>query len=400
LGDFLHPHDRERVRRAWASAMRASREYADTCQLRRFDGEFRWHAIRVVPQHDNDGLVTRWVGSAVDTEEHRRLELALHDTEHQALETLTLLQSIEAAAPVGFKLVDHDLRVVRINERLASVTGHTTNEVVGRRVEDVAPALWPQLEGVYRRALAGEAVSNVEVTTPNLDDPQRDRHWLANYYPVYVGGEIIGVGNVVIEVTELKDAQDAISHNLAAMVQTIATTVEYRDPYTAGHQRRVADLAAAIGTELALDACEVEGIRTAASIHDLGKISIPAEILSKPGTLSYQEHELVKQHAEAGYNIVACIDFPWPVAEMIRQHHERLDGSGYPRGLHGDEILLGARIIAVADVVEAMTAHRPYRPGYGVGIALTQIERDRGTLLDSDVVHACAQLFHSGRLRV
>jgi PAS domain S-box-containing protein/putative nucleotidyltransferase with HDIG domain len=341
-----------------------------------------------------------WIGTATDIEDQKVLEHSLRRSEQEALETLTLLQSIDAAAPVGVKLVDRDLRVVRINERLARISGRPAEQQLGRTVEEVAPALWPQLRDVYQRALTGEAVCDVEVSTPSAEEPDRMRHWLASYYPVRVGGEIVGVGNVVLDITGRKVAEETVARNLAAMVDTITRTVEYRDPYTAGHQRRVAEIAAAIGVELGLDTGDVEGIRTAASIHDLGKISIPAEILSKPGRLSIPEYELIKQHAEAGHDIVSGIDFPWPVAEMIRQHHERMDGSGYPSGLPGHEILLGARIIAVADVVEAMTAHRPYRAGHGLDRALTQIDDDRGTLLDGDAVEACLRLFRTGRLHL
>lgn len=198
------------------------------------------------------------------------------------------------------------------------------------------------------------------------------------------------------DIEDKKQSEQVVAKNLTALVRTIAATVERRDPYTAGHQRRVADLAAAISRELALDAYAVEGIEMAASIHDLGKISVPAEILSKPGRLSTPECELMRGHAEAGYDIVCGVDFPWPIAEMIRQHHERMDGSGYPRGLNGPDILLGARIIAVADVVEAMTAHRPFRPGLGIDAALHQIDTDSPILLDAEVVEACIRLFHTG----
>lgn len=183
---------------------------------------------------------------------------------------------------------------------------------------------------------------------------------------------------------------------LEAAVRAIATAAELRDPYTAGHQHRVAALARAIATALGADADLVTGIGMAASIHDIGKLAVPAEILSKPGRLSAVEYELVKQHAQAGYDIVAQIDFPWPVAEMILQHHERLDGSGYPSGLRGEEIGLGGRIIAVADVVESMSFHRPYRPALGVDAAVQFISDGRGTLFCADAVDACLQLFRDG----
>jgi PAS domain S-box-containing protein/putative nucleotidyltransferase with HDIG domain len=397
---LVHPGDVERARLAWEHAAETQTEYALEYRLRRFDGAFRWHAVRALPLRNAAGDVTIWIGTATDIEDQKQQECSLRRAEREAQETVTLLRSIETSAPVGFKLVDRDFRVIRINERLARVYGHSVDEHLGRTVPELWPDLWPQLEDVYRRALTGEAICNLDVTTPGLDDPEHPRHWLASYYPVSIDDDIIGVGNVVIEITELKEAVDTIAHNLAAMVDTIARTVECRDPYTAGHQRRVADIAAVIGEEMGLDPSTVEGIRTAASIHDIGKISIPAEILSRPGQLSAPEFELIKQHAEAGYNIVAGVDFPWPVAEMIRQHHERMDGSGYPRGLQGEEILLGARVIAVADVVEARTAHRPYRPGHGVYVALNQIAHDRGTLLDDRAVEACLRAFRTGRARL
>lgn len=185
--------------------------------------------------------------------------------------------------------------------------------------------------------------------------------------------------------------------SVEAAVRAIATAGELRDPYTAGHQRRVAELAVALGTELGLEADVVVGIGIASSIHDIGKLAIPAEILSKPGRLSDNEFALVKEHAQAGHDIVAGIDFPWPVAEMILQHHERLDGSGYPDGLHGEQISLGGRIVAVADVVEAMRSHRPYRPALGLPTALRTLAEGRDTLFDPDVVDACLRVFHEQR---
>jgi len=169
--------------------------------------------------------------------------------------------------------------------------------------------------------------------------------------------------------------------------------VEARDPYTAGHQQRVARLACAIACDMALGGDEDEGIRLGGMIHDIGKIHLPAEILSKPGRLSDMEFALVKSHTRVGYDILKDIDFPWPVADIAHQHHERLDGSGYPQGLRGDEICLEARIVAVADVVEAMSSHRPYRPALGIDAALKEIEARRGIWFDPEAVDACLRLF-------
>lgn len=189
--------------------------------------------------------------------------------------------------------------------------------------------------------------------------------------------------------------EEALARLRGAMISTVqalATTLERRDPYTAGHQRAVAKLATAIASRIGVSPGDLDGVNLAATIHDIGKIQVPTEILSKPGKLTPLEFQIVQTHAEAGYEIVKGVDFPWPIAQMILQHHERLDGSGYPRGLKGAEILLGARIIAVADVVESMMAHRPYRPALGLAPALAEIERGKGTLYDESVVEACVAL--------
>ncbi len=165
------------------------------------------------------------------------------------------------------------------------------------------------------------------------------------------------------------------------------------DPYTAGHERRVSQIAVAIAEELGLDEEQQEGIRVACNLHDVGKIMVPAEILSKPSRLSAIEYALVQGHAQAGYDILKDVAFPWPVALMVLQHHERMDGSGYPQGLKGESILLGARILAVADVIEAMSSHRPYRPGQNIERALKEISAYRDVKYDATVVDACLNLF-------
>jgi putative nucleotidyltransferase with HDIG domain len=169
--------------------------------------------------------------------------------------------------------------------------------------------------------------------------------------------------------------------------------VETRDPYTSGHQTRSANLARAIAMEMGLPEDKIDAIRMAGSIHDIGKLSIPAEILSKPTKLSAIEWLLIKEHAQRGYEILKDVESPWPLAEIVHQHHERMDGSGYPRSLKGEEILIEARILSVADVVEAMASHRPYRPGLGIDAALNEIEKNSGIFYDATVADACLRLF-------
>ncbi|MEW6187019.1 MAG: HD domain-containing phosphohydrolase [Thermodesulfobacteriota bacterium] len=192
---------------------------------------------------------------------------------------------------------------------------------------------------------------------------------------------------------ELRNSLEALRKAIGATVQVMVAAVETKDPYTAGHQIRVADLSRAIATEMVFPKDKIEGIRLAGSIHDIGKLSIPAEILSKPTKLSETELALIKEHSWKGYEILKHVESPWPLAEIVYQHHERMNGSGYPRNLKGDEILMEARIMAVADVVESMSSYRPYRPALGIEAALKEIEENRGALYDEAVADACLRLF-------
>lgn len=204
---LVHPDDAARAQQAWEHATKTETEYALDYRIRRHDGDFRWHSFRALPLRNGAGDVERWIGTATDIEDRKRLELSLLRSQREASEALTLLQSVEAAAPVGVKLVDRDLRIVRINQTLAAINGRSVEDHIGRTVAEVAPHLWGKLEDVYRRALAGLPTSNLDVSTPG-DGPNRMRHWLASYYPVTVHDEIIGVGNVVIDITERTEAEE------------------------------------------------------------------------------------------------------------------------------------------------------------------------------------------------
>lgn len=192
---------------------------------------------------------------------------------------------------------------------------------------------------------------------------------------------------------KIKQYAQTLESSFMKMVHLATTLSEMRDPYTAGHEGRVAQISVAIGKEMGLDAHRLEGLNVGGHLHDLGKMSIPVEILSKPTKLTTFEFELIKQHPKAGYDVLKDIGFPWPVDLIALQHHERMDGTGYPNGLKGEEILLEARIMAVADVVESMSSHRPYRPSLGMEAALAEIERGRGVIYDAAVVDSCLRLF-------
>jgi PAS domain S-box-containing protein/putative nucleotidyltransferase with HDIG domain len=217
-------------------------------------------------------------------------------------------------------------------------------------------------------------------------------------------GQVLGTFGISRDITSRKMAEERLNKTLqhlhAAMTSTIRVlglTVEARDPYTAGHQQKTTFLAEAIAREMGLSSERVEGLHMAGLVHDIGKISIPAEILSKPTKLTPGEYALVKTHAQKGYEILKDVEFPWPLAEIVHQHHERMNGSGYPRGLKGDEIIMEARILCVADTMEAMVSHRPYRPALGPKLALAEVEKGKGILYDADVAETCLKLFREKR---
>lgn len=325
------------------------------------------------------------------TADHQTLAELARRAHRQQSESAAILAALTEEAPAGFAFVDSDLRLVWANPALVTPEGTRLADRAGWRLPDVWPEGWAYLEDSFRRVLEGSAVRDLEVAAPTGE-------WLVSLYPVRVDGRVIGIGAVAFDISDRKRHERAQEELTEAVVAALARAEEARDPYTAGHQARVAAIAAAIATELGHGANSVKAVRLAGEIHDIGKLSIPAEILSKPGRLTKPEMDLVRTHPVAGYEILRGIDFPWPVADMVVQHHERLDGSGYPDALRGERICTGARILAVADVLEAMSAHRPYRAAPGIQAALDVLRDGRGTLFDPSVIDACIRLWESGRL--
>ncbi|MES9937027.1 MAG: HD domain-containing phosphohydrolase [Sedimenticola sp.] len=255
-------------------------------------------------------------------------------------------------------------------------------------------------------ALRGEQQPSYELEIHRKDGSQC---WLlVKDTPVFDDtGQVVAIEGIAHDITnrmqdalERERSQARLQNALHDTVQAIANTVEKRDPYTAGHQRRVADLACLIAEDMGLNEHTIKGIRMGSMIHDIGKIHIPSEILTRPGKLSTYEFNIIKTHATEGFEIIQDVYFPWPVAEMIVQHHERLNGSGYPKGLKGEEIILEAQILMVADVVEAISAHRPYRPALGIDVALEEIQANRGVLYSTEVVDSCIRIFGEKRYKL
>jgi len=288
-----------------------------------------------------------------------------------------------------------DLRFVRFNRAGEDLIGYSRNDLLGKSDYDFFPKVQADFfTAKDRDVLRGNDVVDIpEEPLQTRNKGERILHTKkvpilgANGEPEY----LLGISE---DITELKQREETLRKSISGVIQAMALTVETRDPYTSGHQVRVAKLATMIARELNISQDQLEGIKMAAAIHDIGKMSVPAEILSKPSRLSDIEYELVKIHPEAGYNIVKDIEFPWPIADMIVQHHERINGSGYPKGLKGEEILIETRILSVADVVEAIASHRPYRPAYGPDVALKEISDMKGILYDTAVVDACLRAFN------
>ena len=355
----------------------------------------------------------RIVATYEDITERKRAEAALKGSEER-------LRAILEGSPTPTFVIDGGHRVIGWNKALEELTGVRSDDVIdtdshskilyGEKRPTVADLLvdgaadltaeirkW--YGGHYRRS---ELLEEAYEATGPFSFPGKEPHWL-HFTSAAIRdgkGEMIGAIETMTDISPLKRAEDELRENverlkkvMSGVIRAIDVIVETRDPYTAGHQHQVARLATTIATAMGLPADTVEAIFVAASIHDLGKIYVPAEILSKPGRISDIERGIIRTHPQVGYDILKSIDFPWPIAEIVLQHHERMDGSGYPRGLKDGDIRIEARIIGLADVVESIGSHRPYRPTLGSEKALDEIRKNRGILYDPDVVDVCLSLF-------
>lgn len=333
-------------------------------------------------------------------------------TAHKQTEQLALRQEVQAkriieTSPDAFIQTDADGRVREWNPKAENLFGWKKEEVLGAAlIQTLIPKFMEPLNADVLMGSVGSEVATQLNKAIEVEAIKRD----GGTFPVEMTMVVVRDGEdtyfnaFLRDITEkvksekaLLDSHVSLKESLLGTVTAMSRTVEARDPYTAGHQRRVADIASAIAEEMGLIEDQVEGIRLGAIIHDIGKIQSPAEILSKPTKLTEIEYKLIKAHAATGYDILKDIKFPWPVADIAHQHHERMDGSGYPQGLKGNEICIEARIVAVADVLEAISAHRPYRAALGSQIAIKEITENRGTLYDSIVVDACLIAFENNK---
>lgn len=395
INRFLTPDSRRRALSALQREFLGQAQPEMEVSFRDKGGEIR--ILRVAagsaPIHVEGKLVGLMI-CASDITEIKKANEKLRESEQR-------LRSLWENAPVAYHVLDTKGIIKDVNDTEAMMLGYSREELIGRPIFDfILPEQREEAKKRFEMKMRGQSVPKAENRIYLRKDGTRIIVDINDVLERDAEGRIVGIRTAMIDITERKNAEEKIRQMLESqkklllsLIQAISLMVEFRDPYTAGHQRRVAELASSIATEMGLPPEKIDSLRIAALLHDVGKIVVPSEILSKPGKLNEFELNLIRSHVEIGYEILKPIEFPWHIKEIIRQHHERLDGSGYPHGLRGDEIILEARILAVADVVEAMTSNRPYRPAYSPEQALEELSRHSGKLYDEEAVTACLNLF-------
>ena len=294
-------------------------------------------------------------------------------------------------SPEGITVTDPDGQYLAVNETACALFGYTHDELISMKASDmVDPALSPAVATMLQDITTGPSYFRM-LQFRRKDGSLFDGELSATTMP---DGSLLGT---IHDVTDREKLEQELRDALAATIDVIGGLSEMRDPYTAGHQRRVSELACAIATDMGMSASDIEDIRVASLMHDVGKMSIPAEILAKPSALSPIELTLVRGHAEASYDVIVAANMGGSIAELVYQHHERCDGTGYPRGLAADAMLMGSKVIMVSDVVEAMVSHRPYRAGLGSDAAVAELRRGAGTVYDADVCASCIRLLTEER---
>jgi len=398
--ELVHPEDREIVIQRYLEKINGdAAPTRHTYRALHKEGLVAWIEI--------SSILINWEGRPAtlnlitDITDRKKAEDALREREEKYR---TILESIED----GYFEQDLAGNFVFVNDSMSRIYGYSKEELIGlnyKQYTDLESGrkCYQIYLNIYKTGKPGKVV--------DFDIIRKDgtrRHVESSVSLIRDNaGTPVAFRGIVRDVTERKQAEEALAQSfarlrdaLSATVQATAMIVETRDPYTAGHQRRVADLGRAIAVEMKLTDEQIEGVHMAGMVHDLGKISVPSEILSKPTRLTDLESRLIKTHSQSGYDILKDIEFPWPIARIVLEHHERMNGSGYPNGLKGDQSLPESRILSVADAVEAMASHRPYRPGLGIDAALAEIEANRGVLYDPLVVDACLKLFREKGYRL
>lgn len=390
--EFVVPGDREALRRALTSAVDDGDRFRHEFRMRTPDGSLRYVVLQTRIHRDKHGGPVRMVGLCRDVTARREAE-----------EENRWLAEIVRSANAAIVGLSPDGTIISWNDSAARLYGYSAGEVMGRNfIDKVIPReARAEVADLFARAKRGERITY----EADRRTPQGKRIWVAvTLSPVFDGeGSLRGVSASILDITQQKlnekertEGQLRLHKALLGTIEAVSRTLEFRDPYTAGHQNRVGALAIAMAKRLGWPQERIEGLHLGSYVHDCGKIYVPAEILTRPGRLTRAEYEIIKEHPRIGAEILGQVDLPWPIVDMVRHHHERLDGSGYPDGLRGDQISLEARVLAVADVVEAMSSHRPYRPGLGMDYAAEEIKSNRERLYCPQAVDACLDVIAAG----
>lgn len=382
----IDPSVRSEVLKSDEETIREEKNYQKEILMRRKDGGSFWARISGRPVRWNDnGKLQQFSGIITDISEEKELEKAMSYQEQ-------ILSSFFQQSPDAIVHMTKDMIIKNVNRKFADTFEYTAKECRGQRIDDliVAPH---QLEEAKRIERLAGRLQNLEVETLRYSKHGKEIPVIIRGGPIMVDGKIAGHQATYTDISGQKRIEEQLKRALTETVNSFAKLSEKRDLYIFGHQQRVAQLAVAIGRKMNMHESQIQGLWIAAALHDIGKIIIPSEILSKPSRLTPLEFEFIKTHPQNAYDVLADIDFDWPVADMILQHHEKIDGSGYPNGLKREEILLGAKILMVSDVVEAISSHRPQRPALGLDYALKEIEVYRGYWYDEAVADACLSLF-------
>lgn len=350
-------------------------------------GKTVWFRVDKIPYRDRHRKVIGIIIFAMDVTGMKKMEDILQETEER-------FRHFMEHVPIYVFFKDDKIRSLQLSRNYEQMLGRPIRELIGKTMDDLFPSdlAKSMIEDDKRVLREGKPIE--------VEEEFNGRFYTTTKFPLVRDGKPPLLAGFTMDITDRKTSEAAMHETvkklrmfLRGLVQVVSLMVKEKAPFTSGHQKRVSDLARTMATMLRLAPEQIEGIRVAGSLHDLGMIGIPGEILSAPRRLTDYELGLIKSHPVVGFNILKDIEFPWPVANIIIQHHERLNGSSYPYGLRGEEITLDARIIAVADIVEAVASHRPYRPALGIEKALEIVTNGAGTLYDPAVVDTCVSLF-------
>ena len=399
--DLIHPDDMQQAISLFESVMENQGQTV-ACQLRVKHKDGSWRAVEATAQNLlHDPRIGGIVVNYRDITESKKAQQELEQSEKKYRLLAENLSDV-------IWTMDTNLRYTYLSPSVTSLRGYSVEEAMALSMEETTtPASLQAFLSVMAKAKAKEGLGSTSEhssVTLELELTCKDGStvWAENRitYLRDSEGRLTGYLGVSRDITERREVSQRLEQSLQKLertldgtIQAIARTVECRDSHTADHQRRVAQLACAIAEEMGFTSEQVEVVQVAGLLHDIGKLSLPQELLNKPGKLTGTEFQLIKTHSQTGYDILKPVEFPWPIADIVVQHHERMNGSGYPSGIKEDELLIEARILGVADVVEAMNSYRPYRAPLGIDKALEQISRNRCILYDPRVVDACVRLF-------